>query len=708
MLGRYWMLDKEKSLDQIRALGEVGRFTAQDVALLEDVANSGNPGSDRWVDFACEYLPEPVTISGERVRPGLLASPEDIERAQGSIENDPVNRAVWEKLEGICRDLMRPDSETYIEYEVRSQNHIWGRRQGHWLLSNAVEHLGWAYQLSEDTAYGEYAKGILLAIAKTRHGWGPMFVNWGTPYKGWLTDNSLDLGHATMPFAVAYDLVHDLLSEADRNCIAEYYEPYFHRICGLRYERVRQMPANSPIIGHCGVGLMALSLWDAFPEDRRGVLVETIRSARAYAMSGLDGAIKADGACVEGSGYSSASMHYLAVFSEGLRRVCDVNLFEHPTWQRNPIYLCCEMLPGGGSINNFNDNHYDGVTTGYWMMAARSTGDKAGPWVWEHFSGPGGSGELYRGGGTVELPYVVVYRDAETGDSPEDLGISKVHHFDSIQHLVMRTGWDSDDLHVTFQCTPYEADVHAHSQADRMNLTMFALGERFVIDSGYGLVPIEGSTQVRRLGKLGESHNQVLIDGKAQSTSPVQKGIADHSKPIRWGQNGEWVWSVGEATAFYEDAQLVRRAVATRLTKTDPIVLIADVVALEDAAHTFDWLLQTETENTFAIDDHGAKLTGHRTGAEVQVTQVANLPVSWSQDEWISHPRLRGSSKGALLVSLTAIGGGDLSGVSGDGIISLNYPDKGKGALASVKWSEGSEGLGTVEFELESDVRFTI
>jgi len=536
-----------------------------------------------------------------------------------------------------------------------------------------------------------------------------MFCNWGTPYKGWLSDNSLDLGHATLPFAVAYDLVHDLLSVEDTKCIADYYEPFFHRLCGLRYECVRQMPANSPIIGHCGVGLMALSLWDAFPEDRRGVLVETIRSARAYAMAGLDGAIKADGACVEGSGYSSASMHYLAVFSEGLRRVCDVNLFEHPTWQRNPVYLCCEMLPGGGAINNFNDNHFDGVTTGYWMMAARSTGDKTGAWVWEHFSGPGGSGNYHRGGGTVELPYVVLYRGSDASDmTPQDLGISKVHHFDSIQHLVMRTGWDADDLHVSFQCTPYEADVHAHSQADRMNLTMFALGERFVIDSGYGTVPIEGSTQVRRLGKLGESHNQVLIDGKAQSTSPVQEGVEDHSKPIGWGQKGDWVWAVGEATAFYEDAHLVRRAVATRLTKTDPIVLIADVVVLEDAEHTFDWLLQTETDNTFAIEDDGAKLTGHRTGAEVQVTQVANLPVSWSQEEWISHPRLKGSSKGTLLVSLTAIGGGDLSGVSGNGTISLNHLDEGKGSLAGVKWSESPGGVGIVEFELGSELMFTI
>ncbi len=700
----------EQDLERIRALGEAGQFTPEDVALLEDVANGGNPGGDRWIEFACKYLPEPMALPEKRIRPGILADSGDIENARRLMGEDPINKAVWEKLEGICRDIMQPGSDTYIEFETRSQNHIWGRRHGHWSLSNAVEHLGWAYQLSGEKSYGEYAKGILLSIARMRHGWGPMACNYGTPYKGWLTDNSLDLGHATLPFAVAYDLIHDLFSDNDKLCIAEHYEPFFHRICGLRYECVRQMPANSPIIGHCGVGLMALSLADDFPDERKGVLVETVRSARAYAMAGLDGAIKPDGACVEGSGYSSASMHYLAVFSEGLRRVCGVDLFEHPTWKRNPIYLCCEMLPGGGAINNFNDNHYDGVTTGYWMMAARSTGDQAGPWVWEHFSGPGGSGELFRGGITVELPYVVVHRDpAIGGSSPADLGISKVHHFDSIQHLVMRTGWEPDDLHVTFQCTPYEADVHAHTQADRMNLTMYGLGERLVIDSGYGLVPIEGSTQVKRMGKLGESHNQVLIDGKPQSATPVQEEIGDYTTEIRWKQHEEWVWSVGDATPFYEGGGVVRRAVVTHLDKLNPIVLIADVAFVDGGKHTFDWLLQTETGNTFELCPNGAKLTGHRTGGMVRVTQVANVPVSWSQDEWISHPRLIGSSKGPCLISLTMIGVDDtLVGEHGEGNISLRHEDQEKGVLARVRWKEA--GLAqSVEFDLESEgLTFTI
>ena len=694
------MAEAQKMIARVREAGESGRLTEADVALLEDVVNGGNPGWDRWVSFACDYLPEAVGLSVERVRPGLLADSDDIEAAKQRLEIDPVSKAAWKALETNCREIMSPDSSRYLEYEERAQKHIWGRRQGHWLTANAIEHLGWAYRLSGDRAYGEYARGILLAIAETRHGWGPMFCNYGTPYKGWLTDNSLDLGHATLPFAVGYDLIHDLLSEDDRKTVADYYEPYFHRLLGLRYECVRQMPANSPIIGHCGVGLMALSLSDAYPEARRDVLTEVVRSARAYAVCGLDRAIKEDGACVEGSGYSSASMHYMAVFSEGLRRVTGVNLFEHPTWRRNPVYLCCEMLPGGAAINNYNDNHYDGVTTGYWLMAARQTGDPVGPWVWENFSGPKGSGELHRGGGTIELPYILINRDPSIVEAtPQEMGIQPVHHFDRIQHLVMRTGWEADDSHVTFQCTPYEKDVSAHAQADRLNFTMYASGERFVVDSGYGLLPIPGSTQVQRFGKLGESHNQVRIDGKAQEITPAQEGTGGYCKVEQWAQSGEWVWAVGDATAFYDGAVQVKRGIATRLSAEAPLVLLVDVVVPSPGSHGFDWLLQTEEGNEISIDNDRIQLTGHRKGGTAQVAQAANLATTWDQDEWITHPRLIGRSEGPYLVALTAIGMvGEVEKTVEDGKLGLVMGDAEGRVEANVSWAnkDGAPGPASV------------
>lgn len=288
--------------------------------------------------------------------------------------------------------------------------------------------------------------------------------------------------------------------------------------------------------------------------------------------------------------------------------------------------------------------------------------------------------------------------------------MSPVHHFDRIQHLVMRTGWAPDDLHVTFQCTPFEPEVHAHAQADRLNVTMYALGERFVVDSGYGTVPIPGSTQVQRMGKLGESHNQVRIDAKAQAIRPVQEGVPGYSKVEHWAQSGDWVWAVADATAFYEGAARVRRGIATRLSADRPLMILVDLVLPGPGGHAFDWLLQTDEGNRLRTEADGAVIEGHRKGARARVIQAASTEVTWRQDTWIGHPRLIGASEGPYLVALTAVGAFDgATRREADGRLGLRLGSDEGAVEAAVTWAPDAPGPDSVSVHIGPDgVRFQV
>lgn len=116
----------------------------------------------------------------------------------------------------------------------------------------------------------------------------------------------------------------------------------------LRYEPCGITTANSPIIGHTGVGLLALSLRDAYPPERSAVIGEVFRSAVAYARAGLENTIAPDGAPREGIPYGSASLYYIAVFAEALRRASRLNLFRRPVWKGYVRYLASELLAGEG------------------------------------------------------------------------------------------------------------------------------------------------------------------------------------------------------------------------------------------------------------------------------------------------------------------------------------------------------------------------
>ncbi|MBI2192213.1 MAG: heparinase II/III family protein [Planctomycetes bacterium] len=699
------MKDSATLLKTIEKFAGDGLLTGEEIAILKDVVNGGNPRAEAIIDFVTAYLPAPFHLPETRTRPGLLADAGELSSIRQRIKSDALSATLWGKLEEFCRNVMTPGSPNHVDYEERKRDELWRDTGRNWTLMISSEHLGWAYRISGDRSYGEYAKGIMLTIARSRHGWRPRRCNYGWPYKGWLNDNSLDLGHSTLSSAITYDLLHDLFSPQERQEMADYFEPFFFRLASWRYDAVLTLPTNSPLIGFSGVGLLALSLADAYPPERRSILDEAVRWARAFITAGLDRTIQEDGCSVEGSAYASASLHYMALFCEGLRRVCGVNLFQHPTWQRHPRYLISELLPGGGAFNNFNDNNIGEALTAFWLFSARGSDNPCGTYIWEHFHGPRGSGKLIETF-AVEIPYVLLCRNPATTDTtPQEIGIEPVQHFDQIDHLVMRTGWDADDLHVTFQCTPYGPwAATSHTQADRLNFTLYAKGERFAIDSGYGMIFIPGSSQVHRMGRKGESHNQVIVDGQGQAFGPTKPAPSrqmtgesfapDGARIERWAKRGEWVWAIGEATAFYANLRTAKRAIVTRLTKHSPLVLVVDWILPEPGEHDFDFLLHSEQGNRFEISGDGSvRLAGCRRQGSVTIRQVASQEVHLRQDEWLDHPRLIASSRGPYLLFLTAIGpdGVTQAETNSDGR-QLSWQEASGPTQVTLSWLDSTDG----------------
>jgi hypothetical protein len=362
-----------------------------------------------------------------------------------------------------------------------------------------------------------------------------------------------------------------------------------------------------------------------------------------------------DGAAVEGSAYGSASLHYIAQFAEGLLRRFGRNLFAHPAWGRFARYLAMETLPGGGAFNNFNDNHYR-THVSLWPLVARRTGDPSGHWVWNQHQRPADSPAWLtegRANSLAELPFILLHRDPVADRlTPRDLKLPTVHLFPDQQHLVMRTGWSKPDLHVTFQCT--RGRPGGHNQADRLNVTAYALGERFLIDSGYGMQPIPGSTEVKRLGALPESHNQALVDGQGQ----IKTTAGDACRLVARGRKGCWVWALADATHAYEHMRIARRLVAVRLDAAAPCIILADWIVPEKAgSHRFSWLLHTAPGNRFDIaGGPGAATIRGAGGRDLNLLHQAAGRVRLTRDEWIDHPRLIASSTGPRFLAVTVIG----------------------------------------------------
>ena len=674
-------------LNRIENSQKNGTLSPREAAVLIDMLNAGRGEVEKIIGFIEQYLPAPVTLPRKRVA-GLIADETRIAGVRKRIKSDRISATLWAQLQEQNRKVMDPKHELFIDWKAHKNPKLWDRRMGHWPMTRAMQDLAWEGAISRDRKLTEFAAGILVTIAKHRQGWGPMHCNYGRPYMGWLNDNLLDVGHITLGSAITYDLVRPVLSKADRAEIAAYFEPYFHKALTNRFGSLNSPGHNFAPIGFGGTGLLALSLYDEYPVERRGVLEDLLVWAEAYAVFSLDYIAGKDGAAVEGSGYCSASLAYAILFAQGLKRVLGRDLFKHPTLNRFARYLAIETLPGGAAFNNFNDNHYQ-TNVSLWPMIARQSGDPIGDWVWLNHDGP----DLKRTApkefaAYSEKPYVLLFRDpAKDSVTPEALRLPRVHHFTELDHLTMRTGWGERDLHITFQCTKPRPNIH--TQADRLNFTAYALGERFVIDSGYGMVPIPGSTEVKRMGGHAESHNQVLIDGVGQThRANIAAGSIE-----RWEREGEWVWVVGEATGSYPAAKTAKRFLAVRLTADEPVLVQVDwIVPADGKRHRYDCLLQSDPSNKVTLGKAGtASIKGGRVGGVMNLVYATDATAKLSVEEWLGHPRLRFASSGVenLATLVMSPGAVKRAGVGvawtdsrGGGAVSVERV--GKGAVVKV------------------------
>ncbi|MBI2440515.1 MAG: heparinase II/III family protein [Lentisphaerae bacterium] len=649
-----------KTLERrIADLGRRGELHRREADILSDMIRAGRAEVSLRLDFLERYLPKPLR-GPLRTQGPLIGSAAELAAARRRMKSDPISIRLAQRLAAQTRRYLRVGGPDWIDWRTRRNPRLWNTRMAHWKFAAALDSLAWTWRFHGDRACAAAVRGILLTIARTRHGWRPLGCNYGRPYQGWLNDNLLDLGHATLMPAIAYDAVRPLLTQVERKEIAAYFEPFLYRALSHRYDGMARPGHNFSPVGFGGVGLLALALWEDIPTERRAVLSEVLAWAEAYARFTLATVGGSDGAAVEGSAYGSASLRYLALFAEGLFRRAGRDLFAHPGWGRFARYLVMETLPGGGAFNNFNDNHYR-THTGFWPLVARRSGDPAGDWAWFHHNAATRPIVMEKPSAWNDVPYVLLFRNPGHDNlTPAALGVRPVHAFKDQQHFVARTGWGRNDLHVSFQCT--RGRPGGHSQQDRLNFTIYALGECFAVDSGYGLERIgPGTTEVRRLGRLAESHNQVLVDSRGQHDTIAP----DAGKLVRTGARGRWAWAVGDAIGAYEGLAQVRRGILVRLTAGTPVVIIADwTKPAKTRRHRYDWLLHTAagnrvrrlTNGAFAIKGRQAALFG---------CQVSSGRRTSAQDTWLGHPRLRLTTLAREYVALTVLAAGRVRRASG-------------------------------------------
>src|SRR5262249_33536788 len=86
--------------------------------------------------------------------------------------------------------------------------------------------------------------------------------------------------------------------------------------------------------------------------------------------------------------------------------------------------------------------------------------------------------------------------------------------FKDAGYFIQRSGWDSDNTQLTFDCGGMGLGSGGHAHADALSLTAFVGGHELLIDAGTSIYNC--SPEWRRFFRSTAAHNTVVVDQKSQ------------------------------------------------------------------------------------------------------------------------------------------------------------------------------------------------
>lgn len=603
-------------------------------------------------------LPVPEDIVPKRfspapppgVHPRILISPEDLpairerlkttaagKRAFSSIEawlssalgpnqrhNEPL-KAAYEKL--VAGDLKAMDAVT--------EEQKWWKDQ----MGLAIQLEAFVALIKEDAARGARAGKALVTYGKI---------------SGGKNINSKLAHQFDKSIGMAYDFSYPYMNEEDRK---EARAVIAAATYGQESHGMGQPPAAHTynFMPH-GMGLLLLALAIEGEEGYDATIYpKSVEVMKNFLTYGIDNT----GDPTEDTHYFNFGMAWGSQGMVAMAKRGD-NLFVNEHYRRVPNWYAHAMEPFGQAFSMHQDTPNDGggLLPNYAIMKWVWPDDPVLDFVWRNRARLDYSGVNYRGdliiaalfpsdwkdspgeiaeaqatqwGANTDKNDALSQRVTEATAGADKLGLPLSWVSENRQLFIARDKWDGDGLALHFTINGHTRSP-SHTHSNSLDITLSALGRKWVIDRGFGIAE-------------SKDHSVVLIDGKGQGFFPAPGKLVsvsddgdlavitgDAKYPYDWmyefgnrigndyRKGNDWQpetslpeamavarqkvpaefqerpWEAPGMDGFTHKApyNVVEKAFRTAaLRRGDhPYVIIADDIRKDGASHTYEWLLQ--------------------------------------------------------------------------------------------------------------------
>lgn len=424
--------------------------------------------------------------------PSMLFTPDRVESARKAMKNDSLLADGWRKIKGEA-DLQLQKGD------VRK-----------------LEYLALAYMMTDSTKYADKIKDVLLKTAKTES-WGDREMLARNP--AWRSE--LQMAHKSFQVAVAYDVVYNLLTPAERKEIAKgMYRLAVEPMLGdWLNEPTRIHSLNS--MGHnwwtscVGMGaLLGLAIGNEVPEAAAGAeaAVEALPEWFDFAGDVIQRKPKTfdrDGGMYESINYASfGTSEALLLRLAWLNSHPDDKLEDIPQIAKLASFFSNVAYPRNGEVYSigFGDSHknVNGQRPVVLASAMLPSGDSVTLWYLSQAS----KGSFHEGADR-STPIGFLYTP-DMSKAPAVPSLPTSHLWEDFGWATMRDSWEPDATMLAVK----SGMTWNHSHADANSLILFHKGVDIVKDAGNCSY---GKPEYRNYFFQTDAHNVIKFNGQGQS-----------------------------------------------------------------------------------------------------------------------------------------------------------------------------------------------
>lgn len=524
-------------------------------------------------------------VGAVTAEPELVFSASDVPTLRERVKSGE-HPVIWAEVLARANDYCTPGSRRYADpaqidapvegARIQVLAHHFGRRLSEW-----GQALGFAYLITGEERFGVHGAKILATAAERLPASDPRVAK---SFAG-------ARGDIMRGFAVGLDWLGGTLSNEQRQQVEDTGAEYIRVILKeAKHEKTWWVPSHNFMGVSLGAaGCLSLKLRERFPDEAAA----WTRDCAGLVTRWLDEGFDEQGAYFEGTGYAHYGLTNAVLFAHALGRTGGPDLFDHARLRRVPHFFAMSLLPGSREFDARNDANYAGLGDPFMSRLAEAYGDGLAKWLWERCA-------------SGFSPLRIVWdNDVEAVEpTPDSPGLAE--HFVGRGLCVFRTGWRKGEVMFSIESGPFYPITH--NQADKGHFTLYGLGGRWAIDSGYG--------NNREPGGRDQTvaHNCVLIDGEGQALSGA--GAGTNGKVVAYDNNARYGYALCDATEAYNRnskgqpgataRQARRHAVFIRPSGAVPAyAVVLDDIRKDDEPHDYTWLLHTDATNTVDIRDDG-------------------------------------------------------------------------------------------------------